>query len=104
KRCLLNPTTDRPSKLYLLQQSTASIPTPAGGKLEMSSGSYLVQTADHRNMLIDTEMDGDASRGQSKKCAGAFGGAEGATIRDFHGDLHPFRRGPLRLSRALSTS
>ena len=52
----MNKTSATPAKLYLLQNSTASIPLPSGERLEMSSGCYLVQTEDGRSMLIDTGM------------------------------------------------
>jgi N-acyl homoserine lactone hydrolase len=46
---------DSPQRLYLLQNSTATIPT-ASGPLHMSSGCYLIQTRGGRNVLVDTGM------------------------------------------------
>jgi len=51
-----------PQKLYLFQQSTTSISLPTGQTLEMSSGCYLVETADQRRILIDTGMRPEARR------------------------------------------
>ncbi len=48
-----------PQKLYLLQLATATIPTAAGQTLEMVSGCYLVQTSDHKNILIDSGQPAD---------------------------------------------
>lgn len=46
---------DLPQKLYLLQNSTATIPT-GSGQIHMSSGCYLIQTAAGSNILVDTGM------------------------------------------------
>lgn len=51
-----------PEKLYLFQQSTTSVPLPNGQTLEMSSGCYLVETADRRRILIDTGKRPEARR------------------------------------------
>jgi N-acyl homoserine lactone hydrolase len=51
---------DAPKKLYLLQLSTATIPLPGGQTLEMSSGCYLIETSDHKRILVDTGMAPDA--------------------------------------------
>src|SRR5260370_887118 len=42
-----------PKKLYLFRLSTTAIPLPGGQTLEMSSGSYLVETAHNKHILID---------------------------------------------------
>jgi N-acyl homoserine lactone hydrolase len=47
-------------KLYLFQVSTTTIPLPTGQMLEMSSGCYLIETSDHKRILIDTGMAPDA--------------------------------------------
>ena len=52
----MNKTVDLPRKLYLLQNSTAIIPTSSGRRLHMSSGCYLIQTGTGRNILVDTGM------------------------------------------------
>src|SRR5260370_25259103 len=54
------PTAAAPKKLYLFRLSTTAIPLPAGQTLEMSSGSYLVETADNKHILIDSGMTPDA--------------------------------------------
>jgi N-acyl homoserine lactone hydrolase len=51
-----------PKKLYLFQLSTTTIPLPTGQTLEMSSGCYLVETADNKRILIDTGMAPEAGR------------------------------------------
>jgi N-acyl homoserine lactone hydrolase len=48
-----------PKKLYLFHLSTAAIPLPGGQNLEMSSGCYLVETTDHKRILIDSGMAPD---------------------------------------------
>ncbi len=40
-----------PQRLYLMQLSTTTIPLAAGQGLAMSSGCYLVQTSDGKNIL-----------------------------------------------------
>src|SRR6266851_6172971 len=49
-------------RLYLFQLSTTTIPRVGGQKLEMSSGCYLVQTNDGRNILIDSGLPADFSQ------------------------------------------
>jgi N-acyl homoserine lactone hydrolase len=46
-------------RLYLMQLSTATLPLPSGQKLSMSSGCYLVQTTDGKNILIDSGLPPD---------------------------------------------
>ena len=48
-----------PQRLYLMQLSTTTIPLAAGQTLAMSSGCYLVQTSDGRNILIDSGLPAD---------------------------------------------
>jgi N-acyl homoserine lactone hydrolase len=48
-----------PQRLYLMQLSTTIIPLAAGQTLAMSSGCYLVQTSDEKNILIDSGLPGD---------------------------------------------
>ena len=48
-----------PQRLYLMQLSTTTIPLAAGQTLAMSSGCYLVQTSDGRNILIDSGVPAD---------------------------------------------
>lgn len=45
-----------PQRLYLMQLSTTIIPLAAGQTLAMSSGCYLVQTSDEKNILIDSGL------------------------------------------------
>src|SRR6266700_3014348 len=45
-----------PQRLYLMQLSTTTIPLAAGQGLAMSSGCYLVQTSDGKNILIDSGL------------------------------------------------
>jgi N-acyl homoserine lactone hydrolase len=47
-----------PQRLYLMQLSTATIPT-AGGPLEMSTACYLIQMSDGLNVLIDSGLPAD---------------------------------------------
>ncbi|HLZ93191.1 MAG TPA: N-acyl homoserine lactonase family protein [Candidatus Acidoferrum sp.] len=49
-----------PSKLYLFQLSTTSIPLPTGQMLQMSSGCYLIETAARQRLLIDSGTAPDA--------------------------------------------
>src|SRR6266702_5401919 len=48
-----------PQRLYLMQLSTTTIPLAAGQGLAMSSGCYLVQTSDGKNILIDSGLPAD---------------------------------------------
>src|SRR5258708_36494065 len=48
-----------PQRLYLMQLSTTTIPLAAGQTLAMSSGCYLVQTSDGRNILIESGLPAD---------------------------------------------
>ncbi len=48
-----------PQRLYLMQLSTTTIPLTAGQGLAMSSGCYLVQTGDGKNILIDSGLPAD---------------------------------------------
>ena len=54
-------TASAPRKLYLFHLSTTAIPLSGGQTLEMSSGCYLVETADNKRILIDSGMAPDAS-------------------------------------------
>jgi N-acyl homoserine lactone hydrolase len=49
-----------PTKLYLLQLSTTSVPVSEGRTLEMVLGCYLVDTCDGRHILIDSGIAADA--------------------------------------------
>ncbi|MBV9690728.1 MAG: N-acyl homoserine lactonase family protein [Ktedonobacteraceae bacterium] len=51
-------TNTTPQRLYLMQLGTAIIPT-AQGPLALSSGCYLVQTSDGKNILIDSGLPAD---------------------------------------------
>jgi N-acyl homoserine lactone hydrolase len=51
-----------PRRLYLLQLSTTSLPLPTGQTLELSSGCYLIQTAQGQNILIDSGLPPDYTR------------------------------------------
>src|SRR5216683_6540074 len=54
------PTTDStPRRLYLFHLSTTTIPLPENRSLEMSSGCYLIQTSDQKNILIDSGISPD---------------------------------------------
>ena len=48
-----------PRRLYLMQLSTTTIPLPTGQGLALSSGCYLVQTGDGKNILIDSGLPED---------------------------------------------
>src|SRR5215467_6177203 len=48
-----------PQRLYLMQLSTTTIPLTPGQGLAMSSGCYLVQTGDGKNILIDSGLPAD---------------------------------------------
>src|SRR5712692_3716869 len=48
-----------PQRLYLMQLSATTIPLTAGQGLAMSSGCYLVQTGDGKNILIDSGLPAD---------------------------------------------
>ncbi len=48
-----------PKRLYLMQLSTTAIPLAASQTLAMSSGCYLVQTSDGKNILIDSGLPAD---------------------------------------------
>src|SRR5215469_9595072 len=52
-------TSATPQRLYLMQLSTTIIPLAAGQTLAMSSGCYLVQTSDEKNILIDSGLPAD---------------------------------------------
>ena len=52
-------TSATPHRLYLMQLSTTIIPLAAGQTLAMSSGCYLVQTSDEKNILIDSGLPAD---------------------------------------------
>jgi N-acyl homoserine lactone hydrolase len=47
-----------PSRLYLFQLSTATIPTPTRA-IEMVSGCYLIEAGDGRHILIDSGLSDD---------------------------------------------
>ena len=51
-------TSATPQRLYLMQLSTTIIPLATGQTLAMSSGCYLVQTSDEKNILIDSGLCG----------------------------------------------
>ncbi|HLI09700.1 MAG TPA: hypothetical protein VKV40_24270 [Ktedonobacteraceae bacterium] len=46
-------------RLYLMQLSMTTVPLPTGQSLSMSSGCYLVQTSDGKNILIDSGSSAD---------------------------------------------
>jgi N-acyl homoserine lactone hydrolase len=48
-----------PQKLFLFRLSTTNIPLPSGQTLEMSSGCYLIETANNKRILIDSGMAPD---------------------------------------------
>ena len=48
-----------PQRLYLMQLSIATLPLASGQTLAMSSGCYLVQTSDGKNILIDSGLPAD---------------------------------------------
>ena len=48
-----------PQRLYLMQLSTTTLPLATGQTLAMSSGCYLVQTSDGKNILIDSGLPAD---------------------------------------------
>src|SRR5215468_3623071 len=53
-------TSGSPERLYLILLSTTTLPLPTG-TLEMSSGCYLIQMSDGKNVLIDTGLPADYS-------------------------------------------
>lgn len=53
---MINPT---PQRLYLMQLSTMTIMLATGQTLAMSTGCYLVQTSDGKNILIDSGFPAD---------------------------------------------
>ena len=54
------PTTNStPQRLYLFHLSSTTIPLPENRSLEMSSGCYLIQTSDQKNILIDSGISPD---------------------------------------------
>jgi len=54
-------TSGTPQRLYLMQLSTTTLPLAAGRTLAMSSGCYLVQISDGKNILIDSGLPADYS-------------------------------------------
>ena len=60
----------KPARLYLIHQYSRDIAVPSGSIL-MSTGCYLVQTDDERNILIDSGMpvDADGSDPPTEKSA-----------------------------------
>ena len=48
-------------RLYLFLLSTTTVPLPSGQTLDLSSGCYLVQTGDGKNILIDSGLAPDYS-------------------------------------------
>lgn len=46
-------------RLYLMQLSTTTLPVATGQSLALSSGCYLVQTSDGKNILIDSGLPAD---------------------------------------------
>src|SRR5438132_7044041 len=61
----------KPARIYLIHQYSRDIAVPSGSIL-MSTGCYLVQTDDGRNILIDSGMpvDADGSDPPTEKSAG----------------------------------
>lgn len=58
---MLSPTTTI-RRLYLFQINRATVPTPDGRQMKMSSGCYLAQTSDGQNILIDSGMPANYTR------------------------------------------
>lgn len=56
----MNTNMPGPSKLYLMQLSTTTLPLPQGRTMEMVLPCYLVETNDGKHILIDTGMAADA--------------------------------------------
>jgi N-acyl homoserine lactone hydrolase len=52
-------TDSTPQRLYFFLLSSTTIPLPENRSLEMSSGCYLIQTTDQRNILIDSGISPD---------------------------------------------
>jgi N-acyl homoserine lactone hydrolase len=52
-------TNSTPKRLYLFHHSTTTIALPENRTLDLSSGSYLIQTTDRKNILIDTGLASD---------------------------------------------
>jgi N-acyl homoserine lactone hydrolase len=52
-------TNAKPERLYLFHLSSTTIPLPDNRSLEMSLGCYLIQTSNHKNILIDTGIAPD---------------------------------------------
>jgi N-acyl homoserine lactone hydrolase len=55
----MSETSVRPQRLYLLQLSHTTLPLPTGQTLEMSSGCYLIQMSDGKQVLIDSGLPAD---------------------------------------------
>jgi len=55
----MNDVTSHPQRLYLCQLSTTTLPLAPGQTLQMSSGCYLVQMSDGKNVLIDSGLPAD---------------------------------------------
>ena len=56
----MNTTTAGPTRLYLMQLSTTTVPLPQGRTMEMVLPCYLVEMSDGKHILIDTGMAADA--------------------------------------------
>lgn len=54
----MTDTSITPLRLYLMQLSTSTIPTP-GQPLALSSGCYLIQMSDGKNILVDSGLPAD---------------------------------------------
>src|SRR5690348_2927805 len=54
----MTDTSITPLRLYLMQLSTSAIPTP-GQPLALSSGCYLIQMSDGKNILVDSGLPAD---------------------------------------------
>ena len=72
----------RPARMYLIHQYSRDIAVPSGSIL-MSTGCYLVQTDDGRNILVDSGMPEDAAGSDppTEKSAGILAQLKGLGVR-----------------------
>src|SRR5207248_10858537 len=72
----------KPARIYLIHQYSRDFAVPSGSIL-MSTGCYLVQTDDGRNILVDSGMPEDAAGSDppTEKSAGILAQLKGLGVR-----------------------